>query len=374
MRTIIVVLFQVSFLTPFYGQNFNESALLNLKQNRSENVNLHGPIKSAYWYYTYVSDTLETSIPIEDAKGEIMYFNRNIGGAIFTSFDNKGRLIKRIQDYGNSMDLKKNPLLEKYATTYLYEDRDLQQKENIRLLSYPKYPVFNDYQLVKQNFLYKDNRSQNNYKSLFGYTYLLDDKKRIKQEKFYLTSESDKFIIKEEDLITKTDFIYNNKGNLIKQTIKPGAFGKEMPFTAMDTESSYCTDLHFSYDYDELGRITKMIFFGCGNSIQTESYSYDTNENTISKNEINFNSSLRSKVYITKKTIMYYDKFGNIIHKQYVTDSPTQKLIGFMYQLPEHTYYKYKYDQYNNWYQCDIYMKGESGPITATIKRELEYY
>lgn len=117
-----------------------------------------------------------------------------------------------------------------------------------------------------------------------------------------------------------------------------------------------------------------MTFFGYGEIIQSETYTYDTVKNFISKNEIYFASSLRSKVYVTKRTSIYYDEFGNVIQKQYVKDFPHQKLRGFKYELPEHTYYKYTYDHYNNWHQCDIYMKGENGPITATIKRELEYY
>lgn len=374
MKIFINILFQLSCFSLYLGQNLTDDRLMNSKQSRSENINMHGPVKSAYWYYTYISDSLGNVQDLQKAKEEVMYFSRNIGGELFTSFDNNGRLIKQIPRYENWMDMTKKPLSERYAIFHEYEDKDLKQKKNIKVVKYPKYPIHNDYQFVKQNYVYRNNIYQNNNKQVFGYVYLLDQNKRIKQEKFYLVSDSDKFILNEKDLITKTEFIYNNKGNLIKQNIKPGISGKEMPFTALDTESSYCPDLHFSYEYDNQDRIVKMTLYGCEEEVQSETYTYDSNKNYISKNEIYFTSSLRSKVYVTKKTIMYYDEFGNIIHKQYVPEFPNQKLRGFMYELPEHTYYKYKYDEYNNWYKCNVYMNGQDGPITAIIERELEYF
>ncbi|SHK74362.1 hypothetical protein [Chryseobacterium polytrichastri] len=374
MKNIIVVIFQVFFLTTCFGQAVTDNTLMNSKQSRTENINLHGPVKSAYWYYTYISDSLGNVPDLQKAKEDVMYFNRNIGGELFTAFDNNGRLIKQIPRYENWMDMTKKPLSERYAIFHEYDDKDLQQKKNIKVTKYPKYPICIDYQIVKLNFVYKNNIYQNDHKEVFGYVYLLDKNKRIREEKFYLVSDSDKFILNEKDLITKTEFVYNNNGNLIKQNIKPGISGKEMPFTALDTESSYCPDLHFSYEYDNQDRIVKMTLYGCEEVVQSETYTYDSNKNYISKNEIYFTSSLRSKVYITKKTIMYYDEFGNIIHKQYIPDFPNQKLRGFMYELPQHTYYKYEYDKYNNWYKCNIYMNGEDGPITATIERELQYY
>ncbi len=374
MKIFINILFQIFCFSLYSAQNFQDNTLRNSKQSRSENINLHGPVKSAYWYYTYISDSLGNVADLQKAKEEVMYFNRNIGGELFTSFDHKGRLIKRVPRYENWMDMKKKPLPDRYAIFYEYEDKDLQQKKNIKSVQYPLYPIYDDYQLVKQNYIYRNNIYQNDNKQIFGYVYVLDQNKRIKEEKFYMVSDSDKFILNEKDLITKTEFIYNNKGNLIKQNIKPGISGKEMSFMAVDTESSYCPDLHFSYEYDTQNRIIKMTLYGCGEVVQSEKYTYDSNKNYISEAEIYFSSSIRSKIYITNKTIMYYDEFGNILQKKYIKDFPKQKLRGFNFELPENTYYKYQYDEHNNWYKSDIYMHGKDGPVTATIVREIEYF
>jgi len=349
-------------------------SIVDYKHSTVYGTNFYGPIKTVRWYYTYVADSLKMNKNRKDLQDHVMYYNRDIGRELFYEFDIHGKLKKTISRYSKFSDLRKYPLEEKYASYYNYSEEDLKSKSLLSNSKIPKYPTPNYYQSVKLNMKSLLNTyegsNQNNW-----YQYKIDSKnKRITEEKHYSSISDEKETPTNKDLYTSIQYQYNNKGELVRQIIRPGEAGKRMSFYALGTESQFCTDLNISYTYEQKSRLKGLLFLGCEEELKRESYEYDSLKNFVSKVDIEFFTSLRNINYVTKKMSFFYDEYGNLLQKDLIQPDAEYVSFGERMLLPKSTYYKYEFDKYNNWNKCYIYMEGKDGPVTAIIEREIEYY
>lgn len=342
---------------------------------------LKGPIKSVFTYYDYISDSLKFKKrgPFTDQKRNLMRYNIDIGTYRYLDFDEKRRKIATTNwTTGWFAKVNKSTIPPKKIKRYYYDEKDWEIKNKIKVKNRPPYQGGEDLgyiQLPKSNYIsegYKVGTIQPSEDSLeyFNgiYIYILDEKGRIKKEKDYYKVKSETAEVDESDLVKTTYFLYDKKGNLIRQNITSGEFGRGMPYNAMGTESGFCEDLHLAYEYDAKDRLTKAVFFGCGDTLATQEFTYHPTKDYVTKMK-RYVGGVGGDFQVTKNTVFHYDEYGSIIQRDYVPKE------GQDLGLPVSTYYKYDYDKYHNWYKCYIYMEGtQEGEPTAIITRELEYY
>jgi len=372
MKTLFIIFVFSSYI--INAQVDKKLSIVDYKHSEVYGTNFYGPIKTIRWYYTYVADSLKMNKNRKDLQDNIMYYNRDLGGDLFYEFDREGRIKKTISRYSKFYDLRKYPLEEKYASYYSYNEKDVKSKSLLSNSKIPPYPTASYYQLVKLDRRAVLNDYEGNIHTDL-YRYVIDKStKRILEEKHYSSINAEKNITIKEYLETSIRFEYNNDGELVRQIIKPGEAGKNIPFFALGTESDFCPDLNISYDYDLKRRLNKVVFFGCGEELQREIYEYDSVKNYVSKLNVEFFTSLRNINYVTKKMSFFYDEYGNLLQKDLIKPDSEYVFFGARMLLPKSTYYKYEFDKYNNWNKCYIYMEGKDGPVTAIIEREIEYY
>lgn len=351
------------------SQVFTENALMNYKKSSYYNTNYNGPVKSSFWYYTFIIDPIpfaqsSDSIVQALAKNSVMVHNRiALAGNMYNKFDEKGRLaVVALMDQDISY-FGKSKLNDKTASIYTYDETDWMNKNKIKRKKQQIYPV-NDYEVLsKPNYTVLTGR-QNNL--IYKYTYSIDEKGRILQE-IWTGDELDPY--------TESTFVYDNQDNLKKIDIRTKQ-KDPIPFHFLDTETGFCPDLHIAYEYDNKDRMTQVTYYGCKDTLAFEKYVYHPEKGFVTERTRFIKSSMRGVEHITPTMIFYHNENGDIIEKKYVRSYPKQYLGARAIALRESIYYKYEYDKYNNWIKCYIYMEGkpEDSEPTAIAQRDLEYY
>jgi hypothetical protein len=210
------------------------------------------------------------------------------------------------------------------------------------------------------------------YGRIITSVYIYDNLDRVMEEREYYVVRFGKETLNkkynEDDLKTRKIFSYNEKGQVVNQKIIAGPYGKEMAYTDMGTECGFCEDLQLKYAYDQLGRLTQVIMYGCGKIVVQEDYSYHPTKDYVEK----------VKYYVTgpgdisnptKRFVKTYNEQGEIIKKEYVLDYPEQR---FQEKV---RYYSYEYDSHNNWIKCNMYLEGiKEGEPSLVAERKIEYY
>ena len=357
------------------GNDSSKSSLIDYKQNR-DYFNFNGPIKSSYFYFSYLADSLYYFKNLEFLHQDIMLYNRDIGGGIYYEFNRDGKINYANRRYTKLADLRKQPLEKKYAVHFNYDSLDIVKKSKLKTQYFP-YPAYNSYTVAKPNRTTIDSDGEGIEKYHDIYIYSEDSTKRILEEKLYFFKDSEKKQIDDKHLEYTNKYIYDKYGLLVRQDIKVGPnvphYIQELYI--MDKVTSYCDDMHLSYKYDDKKRISKVSLM-CGDVVKrSETYTYHPTKNYIMKNEMYMRNAFVNRTNLTDLTIRYYDENGNIIQRDFVKTEGVRNLRGANESiLPEHTYYKYEFDKYHNWIKCYVYMKGEDGPVTAIMERELKYY
>ncbi|HSD06443.1 hypothetical protein [Flavobacterium sp.] len=287
----------------------------------------------------------------------------------------------KARSYGVVPDREYKTYDPEKSDNYEYNDKDWLEKSKYKTTLKQYYPVYNQNLLVKLNQIEvpkkadafgEDGKIWPNYNEHI-YIYIYDNQGRIIEEKEYDVYRSGKETLhkkhKKEDLVTRKLFVYNDKGQVINQKIIAGLRGEKIgAYTDMGTECGFCEDLQLQYEYDQLGRISQVIMYGCGKIVDKEEYTYHPTKDYVET----------VKYYVTgpgemsnptQNFVETFNEQGDIIKKEFIPNNPKQKL-----EIKEY-YYSYEYDSHNNWIKCNIYMEGtKEGEPSLVAERKIEYY
>jgi len=370
LKEIRYILFIIMFGQIANSQAFTENAIVDYKSSAFYINNYKGPVKSAFWYYTYVKDTIPSTSELNSniqkiAKDNFMRHNRRaLGSGVYNRFDDVGRLTEHVRIDIDKSYFGKSDLNYKTATIYTYDEKDWELKQKIKLKKRQMYPVYDGHMLVKsdQDILFEMSSAAQQYR----YKYFFDSKNRVIKALDYLDNKI---------AFIETEYIYDHRDN-VKQLNFITKQKNPIPFHFLDTETGFCPDLHVAYDYDTRDRMTQVTYYGCNDTLAFEKYVYHPEKEYITERTRFIKSSMRGVEHVTPTMIFYHNENGDIIEKKYVKSYPNQYLGGGHFELPNSIYYKYEYDKYNNWVKCYIYMEGkpEDSEPTAIAQRDLEYY
>ncbi len=154
--------------------------------------------------------------------------------------------------------------------------------------------------------------------NIYIYIYIYDKLGKVIEERKYTVQRFGKATLnkkhKEEDLFTCKLFTYNDKGQVVNQKIIPGLYGKDMAYTDMGSECGFCDDLQLKYAYDQIGRITQVIMYGCGKIVVQEDYIYHPTKDYVEKVKF-YVTGPGEMSNPTKRFIKTYNDQGDIIQK-----------------------------------------------------------
>lgn len=352
--------------------NQKYSGILSDMNSRFTGKNLKGSVKTIYL------KQIQPKQSLSDADQGRAYIYNDIQKSGYIDIDTLGR----IKTLSNSIagDTYLSDIDHETTDDYIYDDRDWIEKSKYKTALKHYYPVSNYNLLIKLNQIVvpkKDNVFEQEGKAWqdyneYIYIYLYDKLGKVIEERKYTVQRFGKATLnkkhKEEDLFTRKLFTYNDKGQVVNQKIIPGLYGKDMAYTDMGSECGFCDDLQLKYAYDQIGRITQVIMYGCGKIVVQEDYIYHPTKDYVEKVKF-YVTGPGEMSNPTKRFIKTYNEQGDIIQKEYVPDYPEQR-------FKEKTrYYTYEYDSHNNWIKCNMYLEGtKEGEPTLVGERKIEYY
>ena len=178
MRTFITYLLLLMAYTNSCAQSQQNSnysskpSLIDYKQNR-DYFNFNGPIKSSYFYFSYLADSLYYFKNLEFLHQDIMLYNRDIGGGIYYEFNRDGKINYANRRYTKLADLRKQPLEKKYAVHFNYDSLDIVKKSKLKTQYFP-YPAYNSYTAAKPNrtTIDSDGEGIEKYHDIYIYIYI----------------------------------------------------------------------------------------------------------------------------------------------------------------------------------------------------------
>jgi hypothetical protein len=334
--------------------------------------NLKDSVKTVYFKMCKLKQTLSDS-----DKDRVILYN-DIRNFIYLNIDKYGRIKTELGDGGFVRDTFLTNINYKRTDDYIFDDKDRAEKKKYKTVLKQYYPVQNYSLLLKLNRTEVEKEItkiggkiwQELTKNI--YVYIYDEKGRIKEEQEYWLHRFAETIKdtthKKEDLFSRKLFTYNTKGQVINQKIMAGLQAKEIAYSGLGTECGFCEDLQLQYGYDQLGRITQVTMYGCEEIVAKEEYSYHPTKDYVEK----------VKCYVTgpgemsnptKRFVKTYNEQGDIIEKEFMPNSPQQKLTEKI------RYYSYEYDSHNNWIKCNMYLEGKKeGEPSLVAERKIEYY
>lgn len=368
------------------------STQINHKKDRLRRTNFNGSVK--YVKIQYTGFNIPNQSRLTDDK--IIQNEREIVGVVSVNFDRMGKIIKSYWYYYKDENDIGN---KKWYTNYLYNEKDIAEKETLVKNWQYNYPIYDylyllkpDQTQVRPNQSYERNSiadyKRDSLHSIYEkYKYRYTENNQITEEKYFSLFTQYLQKANPDDIEWYTHhhtilFNYNDRGMLNYQQIKFGdGPGKQAlsnrikkwsaVFHAMGTESSYCEDLHFSYQYDKKDRLTDIVFFGCNDTLAKEHYTYDEKKDYITKIR-RYTGGIGGPVSVPKTVDLYYDEHANVIKREFI--QPSYHTFRFS-EIAQITYYKYDYDDYYNWVKCYIYYTGKpEGEPTAVVERKIEYY
>lgn len=371
-----------------FAQIGSESAMINYKKNSYYDNNYNGPIKSSYWYYTYIdNDFVEMQFHKnkEGVRDQLMYNNSDVmGGAVYKEFDKCGRQTKVILKNSKSWFGKSEHNIEAQSN-YTYDENDWNEKKKLNFTKVQIYPLFVYEFSLKPDYRSQTGSSKNTH--FYKWSYVLDGQQRVIKGINYFSTETDysqvegldqnaikrlndEFLKRDSVPFIVTTYSYDTRGNVKRLDIQTK---QERPinFHFLDTETGFCPDLHASYEYDSKNRMTQVTYIGCNDTLAFEKYTYEQKKGYVSKRTRYIKSGRRSWTHLTDTMIFYHNENGDIIQKEYEREVTPSHM-----HFPKSIYYSYEYDKYNNWVKCYIYMEGkpEDSEPTAIAQRDLEYY
>lgn len=366
------LLFIVLFSIDIHAQtNLIYSGLLSEKQNKYTGKNFKDSVKTVY-SKTYVSRQTLSDV---DRNNFIM--NNDIRGYNYIYFDRHGSIK---ETFGSSLSDNYQLILdEKKIKSYEYDDKDWAGKSKYLTSLKQYYPISNSNLLIKLNRIKVQKEKEIIDDTIWQeysenvYNYIYHKLGKIVEEQNYHVFRFGVVIEnktpKDEDLLTRKIFIYNDNGQVVNQKIIAGSYSKnKIPYTDLGTETQFCDDLQLQYTYDVLGRLTSVIMYSCNKIVAKEEYSYHPIKDYVET----------VKYYVTgpgeianptKNFIKKFNEQGDIIRKEFIPDSPEQNL------KEKQRYYTYEYDSHNNWIKCNMYLEGTiEGEPTLVAERKIEYY
>ncbi|WP_430408566.1 hypothetical protein [Kordia sp.] len=120
------------------------------------------------------------------------------------------------------------------------------------------------------------------------------------------------------------------------------------------------------FTYDDRGNMKNFTFYVKNEPFKKETYTYNDKDILVSlERYVQADKTVGSFDNYYKRE--FFDNYGNIIK------SVTSREESF--SKPKIRLYQYKYDQYNNWTECNMYLDGEIKEVPTIIaKRIITYY
>jgi len=372
--------FIVSFSIAVNAQNDKKySGLWSEKNSASTRKNLKDSVKTIYFKIKPKQGLTKKQI------GHFIIYN-DIRDYIYLDIDKQSRIKSEYWDSG----MQQTEYLTTYdsqkpwvTNDYVYDEKDWSQKSRCKTALKPYYPVRNNNLLVKLNrttipnddnvFDEADGKIWKDYREDI-YIYIYDKQGRITEEREFYVHRSGKATLNknrnEKDLITRKIFTYNTKGQIVNQKIIPGLKGERIgSYTDLGTECGFCDDLQLKYAYDQQGRITQVIMYGCEEIVAQEDYVYHPTKDYVEKVKC-YVTGPGSIANANKKFEKTYNEQGDIVKKEFIPS-----LGGRLGLYGETRYYTYEYDSHNNWIKCNMFLEGtQVGEPTLVAERKIEYY
>ena len=392
MKTFFKLFFflVVFFSTTTNAQNNQKySGVWSEKNSIYGGKNLKDSVKTVYFKMCKLKQSLSDS-----DKDRVILFN-GIRNFVYLNIDKYGRIKTELSEAGFAIDTFVTNINYKKTDGQIYDDIDWSKKSKYKTVLKQYYPVQNYGLLLKPNSTRakvekKETKIGGKIWQQWSkdiYVYIYDEKGRVKEEQEYNVYRSGEIIKdtiqKKEDLEHRTLFIYNEKGQVIKQKIvadKRQTEGNDdfenFKKGISDHRSSYywgsydyCDDLQLKYAYDALGRITQFILYDCEEIAIQEDYSYHPIKDYVEKAK-HYVAGLEGSISNpTNKFVITFNEQGDMIKKEFIPNYPAQKI-----EVKEY-YYNYEYDNHNNWIKCNIYMEGtKEGEPSLVAERKIEYY
>src|SRR5690606_2632592 len=303
MKAIYIIVL-LMFISVSKAQSHYDELYSYFVKSRYFDLNHNGPVLRMQYFFTeYNIGTNQTINNWTIINNEKRYL-----GSPYVEFDIKNQTFSRIVRYQNNADLNlKEIYKERYYLQFEKEEiMDITSKLHIN--HYPVYTYFlqktPSYKICFPNPSFDSKNQNSELASDSLYCNVIMQKVEadrngniIKFKNYnYLDHQPSKDKPWETEYSIHNNTIinfYNRKVLVITQNIKSGSgpgelnflFGEDwlIPFTALDTESGFCEDLHLSYQYDAKDRITDIVFFGCNDTLAKEHYTYDEKAGYVNK-------------------------------------------------------------------------------------------
>lgn len=265
---------------------------------------------------------------------------------------------------------------------YIYDTLDIRRKKKIAFLHKYKWPIEHTFKVIPN---YKWGDKGEPIDSIRGWhinRYYRDVRNRIISSKDYLYDER-----REQDS-SLTDnstwriynFAYDNSDHITEARVQANNWAKDengiywgaTTYEAHDLNVSCSNNNYYKFQYDDLDRMTKMIFYsdyteGQENMRYSQEYFYLGGTSVVEK--INtYTTGIENFGYITKNIEEHYDEWGNLTQRIDINDAG---------DAIRWRYFEYEYDQHHNWVTCNMYLQGtqeQAKEPTLITYRDIEYY
>lgn len=357
-------------------------AMYNGRKNSE--YRLEGPVKTVYTKYSYKKNDLNR------------YHNFRLWNdlpklpSVIEFYENG--LVKTMSNASYRSDTTKTyiPINVKQSLNIEYNDKDVEELINKKSsLKYYQNVHTDLLSLQPSKYIYTYPIDGDLEKSLieYIYKYSYDEKGRPKEIKEYNPSHLEDFTplnhAKEEDLLLTTIFHYNDKDQVIKQSIiggtkfvgRFGYYDYTFLYASLHLEKGQLD--HVFYNYDDKGRIKEAFVYDFSDEeikpiFMKAVYQYHPTEDYVEKTDNLINLNGRGiNDYPTNRWISYFNEQGDIIKREFILDNSQIPSIETVTR-----YYEYEYDQYNNWKKCYLYLEGKkvADDPTLIVERKIEYY
>lgn len=374
-------------------------------------MSLKGPVHKVYFRYVHLKD----SLPLK-YKRKFMVENDYIGrGAPYFEFTKEGFLKKEI----NTSEYQKpfDSVAVKYdlITFYNLDLKDYNKKKNYKTYIDRNYGHSSQELLLKVNkgfdsYSYmqmQEIKHINEYEYIEDlYDYVYDNKGRVIKTKIYtiLPTRQEKYgklKIRPENLFVTLLHSYDEKNRIVEQKVIGGSMAKEndaTPFQFLDTWAYVGSQgASIKYKYDTQDRLVQIQFYGQVYEermlLSQENYTYHpTKGYMLTKTKMVDDVSGYDNP--TRGFILTYNEQGDIIRRENIPNNDWMKFLtkkriykeydpNYKEENPyqayfkdiQNRYYKYEYDQYNNWIKCYMYREDTpNGTPSIIAERKIEYY
>lgn len=330
---------------------------------------LKGKVKTVRFFYTDHKEDLEfKTLRRHKVKNDIV----NSG---YTEFDTLGMEIVSLMFLKDSINEPINPKIVTYSHYY---SNDIKMKASKRIINQLLWPAFDGLSLKLNVDIYSRGSGVAIEPNLIPirYIYKFDDQDRVIEEAEYQLFEAydDNSWLEngaDYDIWSRTFYYYNDKGQLIKQTINAGENMKDSSSLSFDVHYlslSFRAEMYRTFQYDDKGRLKEVSFFVNDTLVFNEKYSYDESGNFITKVDRYLKHIIKYYTqWPAEKMTASYNSKGDITELIFYPDGSEEQLVN-------NRYYEYEYDDHENWIKCKLYLEGNKNEPTLVAERIIEYY